>query len=397
MVDITRCHDVVGGHVVGEGVVAEHQPVAQDVRGDVLHVLRQRVVAAAQQRQRPGGPDQAERGARAGAVLDESRDVRHAVLGGGPGGQHQPDGVVDQRVVHEDLVGLALQGEQVGGAEHRVRLRRAYAHPVDDLAFLGVGRVADDDLHQEPVPLRLRQRVDALLLDRVLGGHHQERVAAPGGSGRRWRPAARLITSSSADCTLAGARLISSASRKLTKTGPSSTSNFSARLPVDPGAHDVGRHQVRGELHPGEAAADDPGQGLHGQGLGHPGHALQQAVPAREQRDEHPLDHPVLPDDHPLDLEQGPFEQGRVLRRGWSPGAECGALPSVRGRGVGRGRLGHRSSTACRSDCGQDCRCCRGERPCHAARCGVGRHRAADAYRRGRLASWPMTERDRPA
>ena len=39
-----------------------------------------------------------------------------------------------------------------------------------------------------------------------------------------WRSA---ITSSSADCTLAGARLISSASTKLAKIGPSSTSNCS--------------------------------------------------------------------------------------------------------------------------------------------------------------------------
>ena len=37
-----------------------------------------------------------------------------------------------------------------------------------------------------------------------------------------WRS---CITSSSADCTFAGARLISSASRKLQKTGPSSVSN----------------------------------------------------------------------------------------------------------------------------------------------------------------------------
>ena len=36
-----------------------------------------------------------------------------------------------------------------------------------------------------------------------------------------WRS---CITSSSADCTFAGARLISSASRKLQKTGPSSVS-----------------------------------------------------------------------------------------------------------------------------------------------------------------------------
>ena len=35
------------------------------------------------------------------------------------------------------------------------------------------------------------------------------------------------ITSSRADCTLAGARLISSVSRKLTNTGPSSTSKRS--------------------------------------------------------------------------------------------------------------------------------------------------------------------------
>ncbi len=35
------------------------------------------------------------------------------------------------------------------------------------------------------------------------------------------------ITSSNADCTLAGARLISSVSRKLTNTGPNSTSKVS--------------------------------------------------------------------------------------------------------------------------------------------------------------------------
>jgi hypothetical protein len=42
--------------------------------------------------------------------------------------------------------------------------------------------------------------------------------------------------------------------------------------------------------------------------LATPGHALQQAVTAGQQRDEHPLDHPVLADDDLLDLEQGPLE-----------------------------------------------------------------------------------------
>ena len=47
------------------------------------------------------------------------------------------------------------------------------------------------------------------------------------GTGNVWCPIVTwcsCITSSSADCTLAGARLISSASRKLQKTGPSSVS-----------------------------------------------------------------------------------------------------------------------------------------------------------------------------
>ena len=112
------------------------------------------------------------------------------------------------------------------------------------------------------------------------------------------------ITSSSADCTLAGARLISSASTKLANTGPSSTSNSSLALPVDPGADDVGGHQVGGELDAGERAADDLGERLDGQRLGHAGHALEQAVAPGEQADEHPLDQPVLADDDPLDLEE---------------------------------------------------------------------------------------------
>jgi hypothetical protein len=44
------------------------------------------------------------------------------------------------------------------------------------------GRVVEDDLHEEAVALGLGQRVHALVLDRVLGGQHEERVRAPGAS-----------------------------------------------------------------------------------------------------------------------------------------------------------------------------------------------------------------------
>ncbi len=51
-----------------------------------------------------------------------------------------------------------------------------------------------------------------------------------------------------------------------------------ATLPVDPGADQVGRNEVGGELHAGERTADDLGEGLHREGLGHTGHAFEQHV-----------------------------------------------------------------------------------------------------------------------
>ena len=121
-----------------------------------------------------------------------------------------------------------------------------------------------------------------------------------------WRSA---ITSSSADCTFAGARLISSANTKLAKTGPHSISNSSrdgrhVRVPGD-----VGRHEVGGELQADEGSAHDAGERGHGQRLGDAGHAFEQTVPAGEKTDEGSLDHAVLAHDHALDLEQGVLEQ----------------------------------------------------------------------------------------
>ena len=49
-------------------------------------------------------------------------------------------------------------------------------HAVHDLPLLGAGRVADLDHEHEAVDLRLGQRVGALLLDRVLRRHDDERL-----------------------------------------------------------------------------------------------------------------------------------------------------------------------------------------------------------------------------
>ena len=76
------------------------------------------------------------------------------------------------------------------------------------------------------------------------------------------------------------------------------------RGPVDAGADEVGRDQVGGELDAGERAAERLGQRRHGQRLAQAGHALEQAVAVGEQGHEHPLEHPVLADDDPAQLEQ---------------------------------------------------------------------------------------------
>ena len=123
-----------------------------------------------------------------------------------------------------------------------------------------------------------------------------------------WRS---CITSSSADCTLAGARLISSASRKLQKHRAELGVERAGVRAVDARADEIGRHEVGRELHAAEGAAEHLRGRLDRQRLGEPGDALEQEVAAGEQADEHALEHRVLTCDDALDLEQRALEQHR--------------------------------------------------------------------------------------
>ena len=55
--------DLVARDVLRLGLVREEDPVAQDVRGDFLHVLGNDVAAALQEGVGPGGREERERGA----------------------------------------------------------------------------------------------------------------------------------------------------------------------------------------------------------------------------------------------------------------------------------------------------------------------------------------------
>ena len=207
----------------------------------------------------------------------------------------------------------ACSATQALGVEHRPRSRPRRAHPVEDAQLLVVGRIAHDDLHQEPVPLRLRQVVDALRLDRVLRRQHQERVRhriRPPTD--RHLPLRHRLQQRRLHLRRRPVDLV-----RQHQVGHHRTQLHVERLlrrPVDPGPHDVRRHQIRGELDPAETAAHRGGQRRGRQRLRDARHALQQAVPLRQQRHQQPLDQPVLPHDHPLDLEQRLLERdvGRV-------------------------------------------------------------------------------------
>ena len=82
---------------------------------------------------------------------------------------------------------------------------------------------------------------------------------------------------------------------------------------VDQRADQVGRQQVGRELDAVELAMDRGRQRLDGRGLGQPGDALEQDVPAGQQRDQEPRKHLVLPDQDLADLGLDPFELVRVL------------------------------------------------------------------------------------
>jgi hypothetical protein len=218
-------------------------------------------------------------------------------------------------VVHEHLVGQTLQLDKAGRREHLARHGRADAHPAQDLHLLGRARVPDRDLHEEAIALRLGQRVDALRFDRVLRGQHQERL------GHREAVATdrdvmlghgleqRRLHLGRCAVDLVGQHEVGA-------DGADLDVEALLRRPVDAGPDDVGRHEVRRELKAGEGAADNGRHRLHRERLGQARHALQQAVAAGEEAHHGPLDHAILPHDDPLDLEQGPLEEGRKRARG---------------------------------------------------------------------------------
>ncbi len=105
-----------------------------------------------------------------------------------------------------------------------------------------------------------------------------------------------------------------------------------ALLVEDHGADDVGREQVRGELDSGERRVHHLREGAHREGLGQPGHALQQDVAPGKQPDQQPLHHLVLTHDHLAHFGSDPRSQcfrSLLLRHAAPRHSSLGSMPTA--------------------------------------------------------------------
>ena len=173
-------------------------------------------------------------------------------------------------------------------------------------------RVADEDLEHEAVDLRLGQRIGALGLDRVLRRHDEERVR----HGMRLVPDRHLALLHHLEqrrLHLRRRAVDLVREQEVAEDRPELGVEVARARPVDARPDEVGRDEVGRELDPLERAAEHLRRRLDRQRLREAGDALDQQVPAREQADEHPLEHRVLSRDHALDLEEGLLEQLALL------------------------------------------------------------------------------------
>ena len=76
----------------------------------------------------------------------------------------------------------------------------------------------------------------------------------------------------------------------------------------DARAGDVGRHEIGGELDPGEPRAENVGQRPHEERLADTRHAFDEGMLATEDRDEGQVDNGLLPHDHPAHFRPRPFQ-----------------------------------------------------------------------------------------
>ena len=198
------------------------------------------------------------------------------------------------------------------------------------LPLVRVGEIAEPQPDREPVELRLRQRVGALILDRVVGGDHHERFRQQPGFtidadlrlGHRLEQRGLRLRRCPVD--LVGEQQVGE-----DRSGPELEAPR-AHV-VDRRAEQVGGQQIRRELHPGEVHAERGGEAPRDERLAEPGDVLDEDVPAGEDHQQNQPQRFVFADNDARELGEHGFGTGRGMldRRGHRAlAAHCDSIRS---------------------------------------------------------------------
>ena len=272
--------------------------MAEHLIADRAHVFRDHVAAALDEGVGFGRERKGDAGTRGGAVGDKALKLLQAIFFRRTAGIDDIHDVTLYLFVHIYVANHFPRPDDVFRFHHGLGLGEfpGIVHP-DNLLFLLFLGVRDHHLEHETVYLGFRQRISAFLLDRVLGGHHQERL--------------RQFV-----CILADSHLLLLhgfqqgalhlcrgtvdfiGQYEVGEDGAFVHLEFFPLLGIDQGAHHVCGQQVRGELDTAEFGIHRLGQRIDGQGFGQSRNTFQQDVPAGEQADEQVVYQMLLPHNH---------------------------------------------------------------------------------------------------
>ena len=197
-----------------------------------------------------------------------------------------------------DAVDLSAERKQflAAGGGHQCGLFGDLAPAQHHGGFFFGGRIIDDELEKKTVGLRLGQRVSALLLDGILGGHHEERLgqwvrlAADG-------DLALLHGLEEGGLDLGGGAVDFVGEYEIGKNGAAVGREFAVLRRENHGAHDVAGQEIGGKLDALKLDAEGGTEGLDEQGFCEAGHALEQDMAVGEEGHQETFHDGVLADD----------------------------------------------------------------------------------------------------
>ena len=215
--------------------------------------------------------------------------------------QRRSDDVILHVRGNDDALDQVLGLNDFFPAHHAFDVRLvAGGRAVEDLRQLVFVRVPHHQLVEETVHLRFGQRIGALLLDRILSGHHEERLfQLVGGIADR---NAVLLHGLEHGRLRLGRGPVDFVRQNQLREDRASLEFELARaggfvFDDHLGADDVRRHEVGRKLDAAEVEAQRFAQRADQVGLAQPRHALDQRVPADEQAGQHAFDDVLVPDD----------------------------------------------------------------------------------------------------